>query len=154
MELCEAITRVSSIYYHAGAQLRSPLPVIVGALLRERVEPIRGVERRWVDRRHDPKGAFPVDFHVNSIGEPRNIFSVSSAGKAVMVSAVVNFLRAHGHRWPTMTVIDKEAGLGPKDVNRLELASTELRFGIEDHEDDVVQFALNGANRGRKKSRG
>lgn len=142
LELCEAVTQIAAIYFHAPGALRSPLPVAMDELLRKRVEPKRRVERRWTDRRHDPKGSFPVDFHVNGLGPPRNIFAVTSRSKSILVTAVVHFLRSHGLKMPTMSIIDPSAHLGPRDVNRLQLASTELRFGLDRHQHDIVDFAL------------
>lgn len=150
LAFCEAVTSVSAIYYHSPAAKRSPLPVELGELLRKRVEPIRRVEHHWTSRRYDPKGSFPVEFHVNGMGPPRNIFSVTSHGKAVLVSAVVHFLKSHGIDSPTMSIVDPEAKLGPRDIDRLQLASTEIRFGIDKHHQDVVEFAL--ADQGKPKN--
>lgn len=145
MALCEAISSVSSIYYHVNSPARSSLPLAVDKLLRARVATTRNVERDWIDLRHDPKGSFPVDFHVNGLGEPRNIFSVTSPSKSIMVVAVVNFLRSHRITAPTLAIIDKDADLGNRDLNRLQLTATELSFGIEGKEDKIVNFALGKA---------
>jgi hypothetical protein len=142
MALCEAIINVSSIYYHTASPVRSPLPVAVDRLLRKRVDPKRGVERHWTDRRHDPKGSFPVDFHMNGVGEPRDIFSVTSPSKSIMVVAVVNFLRSHRTKVPTLAIVDKEANLGDRDLNRLQVTADEILFGLDGHEEKIVKFAL------------
>lgn len=142
LSFCEAVTRVSSIHYHSSSQFRSPLPIAVSKLLHVKVEPVREVTRKWTDPQFDRKGSFPVDFHVNGIGEPRNIFYVTSAGKGLMVSAVVHFLRSHLIDVPTMTIVESDIPLGNRAIDRLQLASTEIRFGLEKHEDDVVKFAL------------
>lgn len=142
MALCEAITSVAAIHYHVETPTRSLLPVAVDKLLRVRVEPKRAIERLWTSRRHDPKGSFPVDFHVNGLGEPRNIFAVTSPSKSIMVVAVVNFLHSHRISAPTLVVVDKDAKLGHRDLNRLQLTANELAFGLEGQEDRVVKFAL------------
>jgi hypothetical protein len=144
LTLAQVASQIAAIHYHSNDNLRSPLPLTVNRILRERVEPVRGVERRWVAKRYDPKEAYPVDFRVNGVGKPRHIFSVTSARKAVLVSAVVHFLRSHGIDVPTMTIVDTEAKLSRPDVNRLQLASTELRFGIEKYHQDLADFALSG----------
>jgi hypothetical protein len=142
MGLCEAITAVASIFYHAVSPMRSSLPVAVDRLLRVRVESKRGVERDWTDRKHDPNGSFPVDFHLNGIGKPRDIFSVTSPSKSIMVVAVVNFLRSHRMKAPTLAIIDKSAGLGKTDLDRLSKTTDELIFGLHGHEEKVTKFAL------------
>ena len=147
MALCETIASVSSIYYHAGPPVRSSLPVAVDKLLRAKVEPRRGIERHWFDRRHDPKGSFPVDFHLNGVGEARNIFSVTSPSKSIMVVAVVNFLRSHRTKSPTLAIIDENADLGPRDLNRLQITTDEMVFGLDKHEDKIVNFALGKTNK-------
>jgi hypothetical protein len=138
--LCEAITAVAAIFYHVETPVRSSLPVAVDTILRKKVEPKRGVERQWIDKRHDPEGSFPVDFRMNGIGSPRNIFPVTSTSKALMVVAVANFLRSHSIKGKSMAIVDKDAGLGPRDVNRLQLTADEIVHGID--ESRIVQFAL------------
>jgi hypothetical protein len=147
MALCEAITAVSSIFYHVDSPVRSSLPIAVDKILRKKVEPKRGIERQWTDRRNDPNGSFPVDFRMNGIGEPRNIFPVTSSSKSIMVVAVANFLRSHGIRGRSLAIIDKGADLGPRDVNRLQLTADEIMFGLEGHESKIVKFALSGASK-------
>ena len=142
MALCEAITRVAAISYQAVPQLRSSLPLAVDTLLRKRVMPRRGVERQWIAKRQDPKGSFPVDFRVNGLGEPRHIFSVTSSSKSILAVAVVNFLRSHRINVPTLAIVDLEAGLGPRDTNRLQLTVSDLSYGIEGNEEKIVRFAL------------
>jgi hypothetical protein len=147
MALCEAISIVASIYYHVGSPARSSLPLAVDKLLRARVEPKRAVQRGWTSLRHDPKASFPVDFHVNGIGEPRNIFSVTSPSKCIMVVAVINFLKSHRLSAPSMAIVDKDADLGTKDLNRLQLTANQLTFGLHGKEDRVVDFALSGSGK-------
>ncbi|MGA2582911.1 MAG: DUF1828 domain-containing protein [Tepidisphaeraceae bacterium] len=142
LSLCEAITRVASIHYQVISPIRSSLPIAVDKLLKKRVAPKRGIEKGWVNLRHDPKGAFPVDFHLNGVGQPRNIFAVTSPSKSIMVVAVVNFLRSHRMSTPTLAVVDKDADLGEKDLNRLQLTVNEFTFGLDGNEDKVVKFAL------------
>lgn len=145
MSLCEAITTVSSIYYHAKSPSRSSLPVAVDKLLRAKVASTRRIERDWTHPKHDPKGSFPVDFHVNGLGEPRNIFSITSPSKSIMTVAVINFLRSHRITTPSLVIIDKDSGLGPRDTNRLQLTASEIFFGLKGKEDEIVKFALAAA---------
>ncbi|MDP9172890.1 MAG: DUF1828 domain-containing protein [Planctomycetota bacterium] len=147
LALCEAITSVSSIFYVTASPSRSSLPIAVEKLLKAKVEPKRGVVKHWIDRRHDPKASFPVDFHLNGIGEPRDIFSVTSASKSIMVVAVVNFLRSHRVKTPTLAIVDKNADLGPVDLNRLQITADELFFGIDRNEDKIVKFALSSSGK-------
>jgi hypothetical protein len=145
MALCEAITTVASIYFHVDSPVKSSLPVAVDKLLRKRVESKRGVERQWIDKRHDPEGSFPVDFRLNGIGEPRNIFPVTSTSKSLMVVAVGNFLRSHSVKGRSLAIVDNEAGLGHRDLNRLQLTTDEIIFGLDGHESKIVKFALEGS---------
>jgi Domain of unknown function DUF1828 len=140
--LCEAITRVATIFYQVVSPARSSLPIAMDKLLRRRVARTRGIEKQWTYRRFDPKGSFPVDFRLNGIGEPRNIFAVTSPSRSIMVVAVVNFLRSHRENAPTLAVVDKDAGLGERDINRLQLTVGELVFGLDGHENAIVKFAL------------
>jgi hypothetical protein len=142
MAICEAIIGVASIFYSSLSPARSSLPVAVDRLMRVRVEPKRGVERAWINRRHDHKGSFPVDFHLNGIGKPRDVFSVTSSSKAIMVVAVVNFLKSHRAKSPTLAIIDPKANLGARDLDRLQVTADELLVGLEGHEDKIVKFAL------------
>jgi len=145
LALCEAITAVASIFYFVESPARSSLPVAVDRILRRKVENKRGVERDWIDRRHDPKGSFPVDFRMNGLGDPRNIFPVTSASKSLMVVAVGNFLRSHRIAGQSLAIIDKEAGLGPTDMNRLSLTVNRIVRGLDGNENEIVKFALEGA---------
>ena len=145
IELCEAIIAVASIFYQVESPVRSSLPVAIEKILRKRVGPTRGIQRDWVDRRHDPEGSFAVDFRMNGIGDPRNIFPVTSSSKSIMVAATGNFLRSHNIKGKSLAVIDKDAGLGHRDVNRLQLATDEIIVGLAGHESKIVNFALGNA---------
>jgi hypothetical protein len=153
MEFCETVTKVASIFYHSAGLSRSPLPMVVDDLLRKRVAPVRHIDRGWTYKQFDRKGSFPVDFRVNGLGPPRNIFSVTSASKSLLVTAVVHFLRSHGLDVPTMTIVDPDAKLSPRYIDRLQLASTEIKFGVEKHHADIVSFAL-GEDTGDKTGQG
>ncbi len=146
LSLCEAITNVASIYYHVDTPVRSSLPVAINKLLRARVEPKRGVDRQWTSRRHDPKGSFPVDFRMNGIGDPRNIFAVTSPSKSIMTVAVMNFLKSHRIPGHSLAVIDPDAEIGPRDTNRLELTADKIIYGITGKENTIVRFALQTAD--------
>lgn len=143
--LCEAVTAVASIFYLVEPPARSSLPVAVERMLHKRVAKKRGIQRNWIDLRHDPKGSFPVDFRMNGLGEPRNIFPVTSTSKSLMVVAVGNFLRSHRIAGRSMAIIDKEAGIGPTDVNRLSLTVDRIVRGLEGNESEIVKFALENA---------
>lgn len=144
MALCEAITAVASIFYHVETALKSSLPVAIDQILRKKVQPNRGVERQWIDKRHDPQGSFPVDFRMNGVGDPRNIFPVTSTSKSLMVVAVGNFLRRYHARGKSLAIVDKEADLGARDMNRLQLTTDEIIIGLEGQESRIVDFALGG----------
>jgi hypothetical protein len=148
--LAQAATQVASLFYQAKPNLRSPLPVTVHRILRERVARTRGIEEDWVARRFDHEAAYPVDYRANGVGEPRHVFTVTSPKKAVLVSAVVHFLRSHRIDVPTMTIVDPEADLDRPDINRLQLASTELKWASDKKmEQDLVKFALSGMKSSR-----
>jgi hypothetical protein len=82
-----------------------------------------------------------VDYHFNGQMPPRNLFYATSDSKALLVTAVSHFLRSHGEAFQTMTVIDP-ARVTPKQIERIQFASDELKYGVDGNESDIVRFAL------------
>jgi hypothetical protein len=144
LRFCEAMTRISNLQFDADARSRSAFTEQVAALLERRVAPVRPILRRWTNPQLDPQGDYPIDFCVGDGNEARNVFAVGSAGKSTLVSAVSSFLKLHGAYVPTLSLVDPEIKLGTHHLNRLQRASTEIRFGVIGNEQDIVQFALAG----------
>lgn len=142
LRLCEAVTRISGLHWDATSRVHNPLPEQLGDLLKSRVNAERELFRQWFDPMSDPQGGYIVDFHLNTAGRPSNIFHVVSDQKSTMVSAVSNFFRAHAVPGKTMAVIAPEVGLSKRNVDRLQLAVDRILIGVENHEDDIVEFAL------------
>ncbi len=144
VSFCEAISRISTLEYQRENRQRSYLPEQVESLLVRRVEPIRTIARRWTNPAIDLHESFPVDYRLNGRGEPRHIFHVASAEKSTLVSAVCNFFKAKDAYVPTLSIVDPDLELGEHYMDRLQLASTQIRFGVSGNEDPIVQFALEG----------
>jgi hypothetical protein len=143
---CQAISDVSSLHYHAMHHKHSTqFHEKVDSLVRKKIEVSRKVEREWTDPAIDPKGSFPVDYHLNGGGPPRNVFCVTSGGKALLVTAIAHFLRSHDIDIPTLAVVDSSANVKGRQLDRLQFASTKLIFGIKGHEKQIVNFALGKA---------
>ncbi len=142
LRFCEALTRVSNLQMDGDAKDRSTFSARVAALIERDVAPVRQVYHRWTDPQLDPKGDYPVDYRVNAEGPARNIFAVGSGGKSTLVSAVSSFLKLHDTYVPTMSIVDPDIQLGTHHLNRLQRASTEIRFGVTGYEQDIVNFAL------------
>lgn len=142
LALCETITRVTALHHDRDDRTRSTLEEEVGYLLAKRVAPERQVIHKWSDPRLDQRQSFPVDFRTEGLGEPRHIFQVASRHKSTLVAAVSHFYRSHGVIAPTMSIVSPDIHLGRHEIDRLQRASTEIKFGIEGNEDAIVQFAL------------
>lgn len=143
LRFCEAITRVSNLQYET-AKDRSVLSDEVADFLEREVSPFRKIQRGWTDPQIDPDGDYPVDYRLNGVGQPRNIFYVGSGGKSTLVSAVSSFLRLNRLFVPTLAIVDPEIHLGRHHVGRLQRATTEIRFGLAGYEKDVIEFSLEG----------
>ena len=143
LDLCQSIIRVSNLEFDADTRQRSRLKEYVDRLLQRFVAPKRPITSQWTapsDHRH----AYPVDFHMNSVGDARNIFHVASSEKSTLVSAVCNYLKLVDAFAPTMAIIDPKLNLGEHQLDRLQISATELRWGVEDNEEAIVKFALSG----------
>jgi hypothetical protein len=144
LSLCEAITRVSNLQLESDTRDRSTLPAQIDRLFEQHVSPKRTVTRDWYHPDLDSNADYKVDYHLNGAGEARNVFFVGSSAKSTLVAAVNNFLKLHGAFAPTLTIVDPQVQLGKHYLNRLQRASTQIRFGLRGYEDDVVRFALGG----------
>jgi hypothetical protein len=143
LSLCEALVRISNLAFDVHSRKHITLGQEIASLLVERVQPSRAVYKDWISTEHDPRSAYPVDFRMNTKGVPRHIFHVSNAMKSDRVAAVSNFLQMHEIIVPTLTIVYEDARLPKKHRNRLEMASTHIRYnGLAGNEDYVVDFAL------------
>lgn len=139
IDFCSAIAYLAGLTYHRATRKTSDFTLGLESFVQSRVH--RVYSPKWTAKDVDPDGVFPVDFHFNGIGEARNLFSVQSANKTNVVAAVTGFLASHGHDVPTMSVIDPEAKIPPKEIRRLEMVSTEICVGFVGHEDRIAKFA-------------
>jgi hypothetical protein len=142
LSFCQTITHISSWHFHQEQHLRSKLPLAIESLLEKKVRPKRQFVKQWHAQEHDPDGLFLVDYHFNGAAPARNLFFVTSESKALMVSAVVHFLRSHRLKTKTLAVIDRSAGVSKKQIERVQIAADELYFGLKGHEGQIVGFAL------------
>lgn len=140
---CEALTRISTLEYQRELRQRSYLPELVDSLLQRTVEPVRPIARAWTNPEIDLHQSFPVDYRINGKGaSPRHIFHVASAEKSTLVSAVCNFFKSKNAYVPTMSIVDPDLNLGEHFLDRLQLASTQIRFGVVGSEDIITRFGL------------
>ena len=145
LRFCEGIVRISNLQFDNELRSRSVIYEDLSALLEREVSPHRSIHRHWFHPDFDPTHDYPVDFHINSRQEPRNIFFIGSAAKSNLTVLVSSFLRLNNLSFPTLAVVDPEVRLPKHNLSRLQRVSTEIRFGLRDYERDVVDFALGGA---------
>lgn len=148
LSFCQALTRVSNLQFESEAREMSPLAEEVNQLLQREVAPQRSIVRRWTHPEFDPNKDFPVDYHVGGAIGGRNIFYVGSSGKSNLVVAVSSFLKLHAAGLPTLSIVDPTMKLSSHPLRRLQIASTEIRFGVTGNERDIVAFALADINSG------
>jgi len=142
LAFCEAISKISTLEYDAESRQKAMLPAQLESLIHLQVEPYRIPERNWTHSTFDPKASFPVDYRFNSPGNPTQIFHVASREKSTLVAAVSNFQRVQGIFAPTLSVISPEIELGVHQIDRLQRASTEIKFGVIGNEQRIVEFVL------------
>lgn len=141
LRFCEAVTRVSALYYHRAAHEKSQLKEALADVLRRRVEPSRIVIPKWIAP-VDQKALYPVDHRVEGPdAPPRHIFYVTSVAKGTFVPSVVYFLRSHSIDTQTMTIVDERVKLAKAQWNRLTDTSV-VREGLEGNENAIIEFAL------------
>jgi hypothetical protein len=141
LSLCEAVTRISNLHFEAAVRERSKIHDEVYDLLRRGIAAPRKIESVWSHPTIDPDKDFPVDFHLNGYGEPRNIFFVGSPGKSTLVAAVVGFLKLNNASAPTMSIVDPELTLPTRHIHRLQRVSDEVRYGVKGYEREIIAFA-------------
>lgn len=146
LALCQAIVHVSSLHHMTGYTERSVFPILVESVVRTRVQGKCEVTRLWTAPDIDPGKAFPVDYHLNGAGRSKNIFWVNSTSKALLVTAVSQFLLSHQQVFPTLSIIDLAAKVRGRHLDRLQHSSTEFIFGVEGNEDQIEAFALGGGS--------
>ena len=150
--LCQAISMISGLYFQQDQNQRSKLSSEIETILEKRVKPKRAYVKHWKDSKIDPAGAFSVDFHFNGELPARNLFYVTTSGKALLVTAVVHFLRSHKIKVPTLSVVDNDADIKGKQIDRLRFASDDIIFGIKGHQKNIVNFALGKSSSRELKS--
>lgn len=142
IDFCAAIARISNLEFIDSRRRHSTIPDAVEAVMTTMVRPARHVEHEWTDKEIDPGAAYPVDYHVNSKGPPRNLFTVTSREKGIHVASVCNFFKAHQRYVPTMVVIDKDAHVAGRPLRQLKAAVDDLCFGVSGEESRIAGFAL------------
>lgn len=143
LALCEAITRVSTVYYEARPRQMPSVARELDTLVSAAIEPVRPTVRDWFDPSVDPDGDHKVDYHFNSKGEARNLFVVTSRQKAEEVVGTVYFLESRRLGAPALAVIEPDLRLSQAAEKRLSKAA-QLRHGVVGHEREIVGFALSG----------
>jgi len=145
LAFCQAVARVADVAWYPDHHRLREFSEVVDHFVSKKIEPQRPALRNWTLSSADPHHVYSVDYHFNSSGPPVHVFTVGSKSKAILTSAVANFLRAHSAHYPTMSIIDSAAGLGDRHVRRLQLACDELVFGLQGNERLVTDFVLAGS---------
>jgi hypothetical protein len=139
---CEALTRIATLEYDVQPRQKSQLPQRVDSILREKVEPHRKIIRAWIDHEIDRNGSFPVDYRCNGQADPRHIFHVVSPDKATLVAAIAGLLKTHNRYVRTLSIVDPDANISTHHIDRVQMGSTDIKFGTEGNERDIERFAL------------
>ncbi len=143
MRFVEGIIRISNMEFLESGRNRSFTKEKVDHLLARAVEPHRHVLRHWHDSDLDPAGDFKVDFHLNSVGTPRNIFVVASNERASAVGLSAAFYRERGVAGKAMVVVDPLAkSVTGRAYRRLSEFVDEICPGVDGQESRIVEFAL------------
>lgn len=142
LELCEAIAFLAGLGYHRMATKASPFYVELDSFMENAILPKGKYTREWTDERRDPQGVFPVDYHMNKVGTPRNLFCVPASGpKTELVAAVTSFLRLESEH-KAMAVIAPDARLSRTKLDRLKLVVDDICLGIKKNECRIEEFLL------------
>lgn len=144
ISFCKAIERAGTLQTQFRHRKSSQLAEHLDFLLRSELPAERGIARDWVDEAVDSSASYPVDFHLNSTGRPCNIFAVTSREKGTLVSAVCNYLKAHGREYPSMAVLDHDRNIPERSVERVRSSCEHIVFGISGFEDRIIDFAKSG----------
>lgn len=140
---CEALVRISTLQYDVFPRTRSYFAQEVESLVAAKIETRRPVTKRWSDPKSDPRRAHVVDYHMNTIGEPRNILVVPSAGRVDTAADIIRFW----HEWypaKSMAIVDAELNIPEVAMERLRSAADSVVMGLSGNEESVVKFALGG----------
>jgi hypothetical protein len=141
LALCEAITRISTLYYEAKPRQQSGIVREVDTLIASTIEPRRKTVRGWFHPTVDPDGDHPVDYHFNSNDSPRNIYIVGSKQKAEEVVGTIYFLESRSVGAPSLAILEPELKLSQSADHRIRKAA-KVRRGVFGHERDIVAFAF------------
>jgi hypothetical protein len=145
LSFCEAVTRISTMEFEAGSRRTSHLGDQVESLIAARVDPTRRGIRNWTEATHDPEKAHTIDYRFNTVGDPRNLFVVTSDKKAEAVAGIVHFWERYYATAKSLSVIDPDVALAAKTYQRLRRASEILEHGLDGNNDEyIVRFALSG----------
>lgn len=138
---CEAIVRISMLETYASTRETSMLPHQVEFLMKEKVRPKRRIETTWYAP-VDIQRLYPVDYHLNTSAEHRNIFVIASRQKSLLAVTAMFYFKAKEVWAPTMSIVD--SAVHGKSIQRLEQVSDAILVGVSGNEDRIVEFALEG----------
>ncbi len=130
LAFCQAITRISALHYDQRAQQNQAFVSEVEQVLYSITPPGR-IHRNWTNRTIDPQGNYPIDFHLNSSTDARNVFLVRGRISAETAIGTMNFHLAKKHLDDSMTIVAPDLTLPRKVEKKLEMTSR-LLYGAEE----------------------
>ncbi len=130
-DLVQAIIRADMLRFEAHRQRQNPLEVAFERFLSLNRELSRNVKRNWTDQETDPEGLYPVDYHLNTMVSPRNVFLVGSDSKSQYAAAASAFHRSSGSSMPSLAIFEEKPNVARKNIKRVSRMVDEVAFGID-----------------------
>lgn len=146
LAICEAILRISNLEFEVVRRQHTALRSRISNLLAADVGSRRKLDSDWFAPFDDNHSA-PVDFRLNTVGEPRHIFHVASQVKSERVFGITCYLRLHDIDVPTMSIVDDRVFSSLTRGMQDRLGDVcEIVRGVAGNEPSIVEFALSGMN--------
>jgi hypothetical protein len=139
LHFCEAVTRISTLHYFDRQERRDrTFRDEIDQVLRVNL-PKRQVIRNWSDPAIDPRGVWKVDFHLNTLKTPFDVFAITSDRSALSAAATIGYLRSRQRIHKSVSVVAPGVKLPRSSEGKIEMVSR-LLYDFDEKPELVVKY--------------
>jgi hypothetical protein len=135
----QALTKVSDVSFLSRERVRSTFLEDFRAFLRSTV-PEHRLRFDWTDEKHDIKGKYPVDAHINGMARPLVVYALPNDEKVSVATISLLTFERWGIPFRSMAIFEDQESISPKTLARFTDVCEKMYSNLEDNKPRISEF--------------